>query len=175
MTAETSDTTTTNSTPVTLLHQPKPFDVDNIKTAQEFSLWKKQAELCVKVNKLDKLPKDVLCAHILLLCGSSVIKHESQFVYDATEDKEDPATLWRRIESLCIPDKSEVMERFRFKEMQYEEADGILFDLKIENLKLFENLKIFKNLKIFENLKIFGNFWKFDFFFENLKKIENCT
>ena len=90
------------ASPQVLHHKPELLDIDKIKTAQEFNLWKKQAVMCMKVNGLTTLAKDVQCAHILLLCGPSVIKHEDQFVYGDDESKDDPDTLWKKIESLCI-------------------------------------------------------------------------
>ena len=112
------------ASPQVLHHKPDLLDIEKIKTAQEFNLWKKQAVMCMKVNGLTALAKDVQCAHILLLCGPSVIKHEDQFVYGDGESKDDPDILWKKIESLCIPEKSEVMERYRLREIPYEDDMG---------------------------------------------------
>ncbi|XP_077968210.1 uncharacterized protein LOC144422187 [Styela clava] len=116
---------------VSEIRLPSTLDLHDENLSETFKKWKRQIDIFMLASGSTSKSKEEQKAIILYCAGAQMIEAAEHFVYSDTEDENDPKVLLQKMAEHCNPRKNEVMETFRFFNIQYKDNfDTFLVELR---------------------------------------------
>ncbi|XP_077973347.1 uncharacterized protein LOC144428257 isoform X1 [Styela clava] len=116
---------------VSEIRLPSTLDLHNENLSETFKKWKRQIDIFMLASGSTSKSKEEQKAIILYCAGAQMIEAAEHFVYSDTEDENDPKVILQKMAEHCNPRKNEVMETFRFFNIQYKDNfESFLVELR---------------------------------------------
>ena len=93
---------------------PSPLDLHDENLADTFRKWKREVDIYMLASGASAKAKEVRSAIILSCAGPQVIEMYDQLEFVDGEDKNDPATMMKKLEEACSGKQNEVLQTYRF-------------------------------------------------------------
>ena len=117
-----------------LIILPHPLDLSDMNMAAEkFQIWRlKCNDFCTITNLKQQSPEYQL-AIFRQSVGDDALKAIQKFMFQPYEDRNDWYVLMEKLEALCIGDRNETYERYKF--FSYRQEDGESFESYLNAIK----------------------------------------